>query len=168
MKTLHLAAAVVLGLILLAAPAMADTGTTVAVPVGDWLGPIAGFIQPLLGIILTGALTWAATLLPPAIRGYINSQNIAAAEQLLEKAAIYGLNKVTAANAGKTLTIDTRNDALAQAVQYAIDHGPAQLIDWLGGEDAILQKIEARLGTYFFIPPTPVSGPAPAVAPAAT
>jgi len=57
----------------------------------------------------------------------------------------WGLNSVAGATASKTLSVHIANQAVAEAVQYAVDHGPAWLINWLGGADAIRQKIIARL-----------------------
>ena len=71
----------------------------------------------------------------------------------------YGINTVVGAEKGKTLEINVGNAVAAQGVQYAIDHGPAWLVDWMGGTENIQQKIIARLPL--------VSGAAPAAVPVA-
>lgn len=141
-----------------AAPALADaavvaattavppnTSTTVSIPFGDWINAIAPTIIEIAGAVLAVILAWAARLLPASLQSFINSQTIAQAEQLLEKAVDYGINAVAGASVGKTLSVDVGNQVIAQALNYVITHGPAWLINWLGGVEAIKQKIIARL-----------------------
>ncbi|HTJ56692.1 MAG TPA: hypothetical protein VL418_03895 [Devosiaceae bacterium] len=141
---LALAGALVLAL-LLVGPALAADPNAVVVPWGDWLVALINFVLPVVGIILTAALTWLARYLPAALKAYVTTQNIDAAEQLLERGVDFGLNRVEGAAVGKTLDVAVGSRVLATSAQYVIDHGPAKLIAWLGGEDAIRQKILARL-----------------------
>jgi hypothetical protein len=146
---LALAGALALAL-LLAGPAFAETAvttttTTVSIPWGDWLVGVINFVLPIMGLVLTAMLTWAAQFLPATLKAYVNSQRINAAEQLLERGIDFGLNKVEGAAVGKSLDVAVGSQVLATSAQYAIDHGPTKLIAWLGGEDAIREKILARL-----------------------
>lgn len=126
-------------------PAFADANT-VSAPWGNWVSAgIEQVVLPILAAVLLALLTWAAKFLPASLRAYATTKNTAAVEQLLEKAISFGLKKVAGASAGQSLTLTLGSDVLAQAAQYAIDHGPGWLLDWAGGEDGIRQKILARL-----------------------
>ena len=140
--------AILVGAIASAGMALADTAasTVVSVPWGGWISAgIEQIILPILATVLFGLLTWTAKFLPASLRAYADSKNTAAVEQLLQKAITFGLNKVEGAAAGQALSIPIGSAVLAQSAQYAIDHGPAWLLQWMGGEDGIRQKILARL-----------------------
>jgi hypothetical protein len=154
LKLIALTAALALAVIAFAVPALADATVTVPpsasttvinFPVGDWVGQIV----PVLGEIIAASIgaigLWLLRQLPAAIRSKISDAQIAQAEQLLIRAADYGLNTVAADVKGKTVSVDTGNKAAAVAVQYVVDHGPEKLVDFMGGPDAIAQKIIARL-----------------------
>lgn len=143
MRILALAAAIVLALAL---PALAADPTSLTIPWGDWVTSlVTGFVDPILTVLLLGALTFAATLLPAPLKAYANQANIAAAEQLLEKAVAFALNKVEGASAGQQLSVNVGSSVIAAAAQYAVDKGPSALISWLGGAQAIKDMILARL-----------------------
>lgn len=95
-----------------------------------------------IGTLLFAGVMWALRLLPSQVYAVIVSMR---ADQLLQKAIDYGINMVTAATKDKALTADVGNAVLAQALQYVIDHAPDWLQSWMGGPDAIAQKIVARL-----------------------
>lgn len=116
----------------------APATTTVAVPVGDWLTDTAAFLGPLLAAVVL----WMIRKLPPQVAALLMSMRV---DQLLNKAITYAINSVATATHDKPLTLDVGNAVVAQAVQYAIDHGPSGLIDWMGGTEKIRQKIIARL-----------------------
>ena len=156
MKLSPLLAALVV--VLIPAVAFADT-TTVVVPVGDWATNVVPTIEAVLTSIIAIAVTWGMRFVPAAIKAFITQQQINQAEQLLVNAIGYGINTVVGAEKGKTLEINVGNAVAAQGVQYAIDHGPAWLVEWMGGTENIQQKIIARLPL--------VSGAAPAAIPVA-
>lgn len=117
----------------------------VVIPWGDWLGGILGLVAMIAGTIASVLVAWALKFLPATLRAYIDQQRIAQVEQLLQAAITYGVNTVSGATMDKTLNIEVGNAVLAEAIQYAIDHGPAWLINWMGGEDGIRDKIISRL-----------------------
>ena len=156
MKLSPLLAALVV--VLIPAVAFADT-TTVVVPVGDWATNVVPTIEAVLTSIIAIAVTWGMRFVPSAIKAFITQQQINQAEQLLVNAIGYGINTVVGAEKGKTLEINVGNAVAAQGVQYAIDHGPTWLVDWMGGTENIQQKIIARLPL--------VSGAAPTAIPVA-
>lgn len=123
----------------------ANTDTTVTLPFGAWINAIAPTVIEIAGAVLTVILAWAARLLPATLRSFISDAAMKQAEQLLERAVDYGINAVAGAAKDKTLTIDVGNQVIAQAANYVVTHGPAWLIDWMGGAAAIEQKIIARL-----------------------
>ena len=156
MKLSPLLAALVV--VLIPAVAFADT-STVVVPVGDWATNVVPTIEAVLTSIIAIAVTWGMRFVPSAIKAFITQQQINQAEQLLVNAIGYGINTVVGAEKGKALEINVGNAVAAQGVQYAIDHGPAWLVDWMRGTENIHQKIIARLPL--------VSGAAPAAIPVA-
>jgi hypothetical protein len=157
MKLSPLLAALVV--VLIPAVAFASSDTTVVVPVGDWAANVVPTIEAVLTSIIAIAVTWGLRFVPSAIKAFITQQQINQAEQLLVNAIGYGINTVVGAEKGKTLEINVGNAVAAQGVQYAIDHGPIWLVDWMGGTESIQQKIIARLPL--------VSGAAPAAIPVA-
>lgn len=63
-------------------------------------------------------------------------------DPLLNEAVAYGVGKLKDAN---WLKIETKNEAVATALTYALEHG-GDLLDKFGiGEEALKQKIEAKL-----------------------
>jgi len=155
---------------LLALPALAQE-TIVHVPVGNWIDQVQPYIIDVLSAVAVAIIGFVVSRLPPAIKVFVNKAMIDQVEQLLFQAVSYGINAVAGAQKGKTLDVDTGNAVVAQAAQYAIDHGPEKLIAWMGGPDAIVQKIIARLdleaeahaadGAAPLAAPTPTPAPAP-------
>lgn len=136
-------AAALLG-VALCAPAFAQE-TSVAIPWGDWLSEILVFVGGIIITALGAILTWAATFLPATLRAYINQQMIKQAEQLLARAIDYAIEAVSGAAKGQKLSISVGHEVVATAMRYAIEHGPAKLIEWMGGVDLLREKILARL-----------------------
>lgn len=148
----------------------ANTDTTVSIPLGNWINAIAPTIIEIAGAVITAVVAWImATLVPAALRQYINTQMIQSAEQLLMNAVNYGIAAVAGAETGRVLSVSVGNSVVAQALNYAITHGPQWLINWLGGPAQIEQKIIARLpleaaakvvtsGTGAVITPSPLAG----------
>ncbi|UYN98345.1 MAG: hypothetical protein KIT02_10240 [Devosia sp.] len=125
--------------------AFAQDGTTVSLPWGDWLGDILTLLGTVLATAIGALLTWALSFVPATLRAYITDQMIKQVEQLLARAIGHGVNVAAGALEGKELTFDLRHQILADALRYAVEHGPAKLIAWMGGEAGIIEKIEARL-----------------------
>lgn len=163
-------AAVVLS-VLIPAAALAQAvapAANVTLPWGNWLSGLLAEVAASIGVILLAVLTWAARFLPAGLRAWATNQRTKQVEQLLERAVLFGLNKLSDEVKGKTLTLDVQNTVVRDAVQYAIDHGPAKLIAWLGGADLIREKILARLpnpataNVVTTVPGPVVAVPAPA------
>jgi len=112
--------------------------TTVAVPVGDWLTDTAAFLGPLLAAVVL----WMIRKLPPQVAALIMSFRV---DQLLLKAIAFGVNSVKEATHDQPLTVNVGNEVLAKALDYAIRHGAPNIINWMGGEEKIREKIIARL-----------------------
>lgn len=142
MKSLRFVAAMLLGIVLATTAALAQAATDapggVSIPVGDWLAATSGWVAPLLA----GAGLWLIRKLPSQIAGVLMTMR---ADQLLEKAVSYAINAVAGATKGKSLDFTTGSKVADQAVNYVVSNGPGWLINWLGGADAIRQKVIARL-----------------------
>lgn len=119
-----------------------SSDTTVVIPAGDWLDSVLENIAGIVGSIIAILVAFAARSLPKAVGDLLITMK---AEQLLTRAADYGINATRGAVRGKTLEINVGNEAIAKGAQYAIDNGPRWLIDWLGGPVAIREKIIARI-----------------------
>lgn len=117
---------------------------TVSIPYGDLIKQVFDLIGSVLGPAIMGLIAWgmARTNLPTAVQSFVHAM---LTNQLLDKAIAYAINAVEGATAGKTLSIPVSNQVVAEALNYALAHGPSWLIDWMGGADAIRQKIIARL-----------------------
>lgn len=119
-----------------------DTNTTVVLPVGTWIDQVLAAVQSSLAVLITGLVAWAFRKLPKTVVDILRTLQ---AEQILMRAAEYGISVTRGAAKGKTLDVNVGSEAVAHAVQYAVDNGPRWLIDWLGGETAIRDKIIARI-----------------------
>jgi hypothetical protein len=119
--------------------------TVVAVPVGDWITQIAPVIQDALLAIVTALVAWALRSLPAAIRTYVTAGITAQVEQICDHAIDWAIAAVAGASKDKVWTVPVGNAVVAQAVQYIIAHGPAWLVQWMGGKDLIAQKIIGRV-----------------------
>lgn len=120
-------------------PAFAQAATTtVVIPWGDWLAAIINESGP----VLLAIALWLIRKLPAA---WLSEQNIKRIDHLLDRAISYGINTVAGAAKGKELSADVGSEVVAQALNYAIEHGPGSLVGWAGGENGIREKIIARL-----------------------
>ena len=119
--------------------------TSISVPLGNWAADALTFIGSVILAVMGGVLTWVLTLIPSTLRAYIKDQQIKQVEQLLARAVEYGINAVSGAVKGQHLDVDIGSAVVAQAAQYAIDHGPEKLIAWLGGPDRIKEMVLARI-----------------------
>ncbi len=119
-----------------------DTNTTVVLPVGTWIDQALSAIQSSLALIIAALVAWAFRSLPQSVVSILRTLQI---EQVLTRAADYGINATRGAVKGKTLDVNVGNEAIAKAVQYAVDNAPRWLIDWAGGPAAIRDKLIARI-----------------------
>lgn len=119
--------------------------TKVSVPWGDWVGQVLGLAASIIAVVLGGILTWAARLLPAWLRAFVTKERTDQVEQLLQHAIDWGLNAVAGAARGQTLEVNVGSQVVAEAAQYAVDHGPEKLVNWMGGAEGIKEKIIARI-----------------------
>jgi len=139
MKFLRLLPLFAVAAIGLAVTAFAQTtGTTVEIPIGDWVKAAGGWVGPILG----AAVLFLIRKLPPQIAAILTTLRV---DQLLDKALSFAINKVAGASHDKPMTIDVGNKVLAEALDYAIRHGAPAIIQWMGGADMIREKLLARL-----------------------
>lgn len=138
MTYLRIVGVMLLGIVLWPALALAAETTSVSIPAGSWIEQAGIFIGP----VLAAAVLWLVRKLPEQIASILIAARV---DQLLQKAIDYAINSVAGAAKDKALSVDVGSAVVAQAVQYAIDHGPGWLIGWMGGADMIREKIIARL-----------------------
>lgn len=131
-----------------AASSVAPPGSVVVIPEGDWAAQVSPIIHDALLALVTGLVAWALRSLPAGIRVFVTDGIISQVDDLLDKAVDWGIAAVAGATKDKVWTITVGNAVVAKAVQYVIDHGPAWLITWMGGQAAITQKVIARVQTY--------------------
>lgn len=178
MKSNVLIGAAILFALFFAAPAFAQTtpsATAVTVPIGDWLANVQPVLNTIITLGVAAIVGIVLRFLPAGLRSVLAGLLTPQVDQLLGQAINYGFNTVAGAEKGKTLTVDTHNGVVAQALQYALDHGPAYLVQWMGGPDAIVEKIISRLdlgagiqaSTSTTTPLAPAPAPAAPAAPAA-
>lgn len=127
--------------------AFAQDAATPAVTVqwGDWAANALLLVLTVAVGSVGTVLTWGLRFLPAALRAFITQNLIKQVEQLLTRALQHAINAVAEELRGKAFTIDVKNRLIALALQFALDNAPAKLIEWMGGEAGIRQKIEARL-----------------------
>lgn len=129
----------------LAADTVTDT-TSVTVPWGAWLSQLAPSILDVTLAAVSAIIAWGLRRLPSSISTVlVPIVRSAQVEQLLSRAVTYGINAVAGAAHDKTLSIDVGNQVVAEALRYALDHGPAWLEAFAGSSDYLAQKIIARL-----------------------
>lgn len=123
---------------LLAIAALAQTDTTVSIP----LQPFAEALLPTIGTLLLGVIAWGFRKLPESVVSILRTARV---EQLLARAIDYGINTVKGASKDKVLDVNVGNAVVAQAARKAIEWSPKWMADWLGGEKGIRERIIARL-----------------------
>lgn len=125
-----------------AAPEIVAQATSDTTKVTWAYGSVIAQWASAVGTLIFAAVMWALRQLPAQIYGIAVSMR---ADQVLQKAIDYAINMVVGASKDKALTVDVHNQVLAQALQYVLDHAPGWIQSWMGGPDAIAQKIVARL-----------------------
>lgn len=118
-------------------PAPAESDGKVVIEYGSWLTKGLDLIVP----ILMGVIVWLMRKLPASVVAMIEMFRV---EQLLKRAIDYGVNATKGAVAGARLDIPVANKVLEAAGDYAVAQAPA-LVEKLGGLEALLQKLLARI-----------------------
>jgi hypothetical protein len=129
------------------APVVVPDDATVVV--WDWSQFLAVFFghlanpQSAVWTVFGAVMVWLSAKLPgPALWLF----RVFQVEQLLTnalRASLYNTQKKFERGGG-VLTVDLRNEIVADAVQYALDNGQSALIKWMGGADGTRVKITAR------------------------
>lgn len=119
-------------------PAFAQDGA-VTVPWGDWVAGVLSYLRDGVIAIVVAMIGLLAKNLSPGIRDMILAARV---EQLLTRAADYGVAAVAGAVKGKTLDVRVTNEVLEKAAEYAVANAPA-LAEKLGA--TLRPKLLARL-----------------------
>lgn len=130
------------GFMILSLPALAQDAVAlddaVVIPWGQWLAAIAAFIA-------ANAAAFVAALFRHLPEQWAAAGRTGRVDQLLERAISYGCNMVAGASRDKAMTVAVANDVIEKAAEFALDHGPTAILDWLGGEKMLREKIIARI-----------------------
>ena len=139
-RLVHVAAAVVvLGVLQIgSAIAQAVTDTVVQIPIGTW----ADYILPVAGALAMAAVVWLLSYLPAPVVAVLKTAQV---EQILQRAIDFAINMVQGATKDKVLDVDVGNAVVKQAADFVIKYGPKWIVDFLGGEAGIRDRIIARL-----------------------
>lgn len=130
----------------LAAEVAAVGDKAVVLPWGDWLVALAVSLrEPILTIlipIIAGYAIQAIRKVYPWAALFLSQRRV---EMMLEAAVGYGLNAVTGAAKGKTLSVNVAVPVIAKGTQYVIDTAPPAVIKAAGGADGIAARIFRKL-----------------------
>jgi hypothetical protein len=126
-----------------ASSSVASASTVVHFAWGDLIGQIGVDLLPWAGLLLLGMVT---SLLPAPVRAIIQKYRTAQVDQLLERALGFAAARLQDQLKGQVLTVDLHNQVVAEAAQYAIDHGSKAVLDY-AGQQAIPEKLTARVMT---------------------
>lgn len=125
-----------------AAALAADPGTVVSLPWGDWLAAAVSWGGDAIVAVILALLARLLAILPATVGSLVKTLQV---EQLLARAVDFGINAVAGAAKGRVLTADLGSQVLAEAANYAVQHGPKGIVDWMGGPAALREMILARL-----------------------
>jgi len=124
-----------------------STDTTVHLGWGDIIGQLGLDLVPWVASLLVAALVGLVAKFFPVAGAILTKERTQAVEQLLERGLGFAASNAQAQLKGKELTVDVKNKLIADAVQYALDHGSRAILDYIGGETALPDKVNARLLT---------------------
>lgn len=132
---------------LIAGPVFA-ADNTVSIPVDTWLNPALEF----LGLIAAGGATWLVgvlvAFLPKGMRALVNTAVQTLLANWIRQAINYAIQQVEGFDKGKVISFSVGSSALATALRFLIDHGPAWLLKLAGGPDKIKAQILAALSDH--------------------
>lgn len=110
----------------------------VNIPWGDWFYEGASAIITFLGL----AIAWGLRHLPARLVALAQTLQV---EQLLRNAVEFGINRTAGAVKGEALSVPVANKVLEQALEYAVKYAPGWLLNWVGGEEGVKDKLIARI-----------------------
>lgn len=109
------------------------------------LAPLFDILIPIVGILLTVAASYSITLLSKKFKIDIEAKHREALQGALQNAIGFCLKK--AADAGKNFAqIETKNELLANGVNYVLASTPDALNKLGINETRLRELLEARLG----------------------
>lgn len=152
-----LRSALILAVVLISGSAVAQQagGTTV-----DLSPLLANVVYPILSALVLALGGWAVQKFA-AMVGLKNTQALqSTVESALQNALAYGQSKV----ADVPLTIDVKNQIVANAANYATAHVPDALSKLGITKDQLVQKLQARLALNTIPPEQSVAVPTPPAA----
>lgn len=138
MKIIIMLCAAIMYAAIIIAPAHAQDGAVV-VPWGDWLAGALSYLRDAVIAAVVALVAWGARRLPTQVGEIILAARV---EQLLTRAADYGVASVAGAVKGKTFDVRITNQVIEAAAEYAIANAPA-LVAKMG--DTLRPKILARI-----------------------
>ncbi len=112
--------------------------TKIVIPWGTWLSELASTIAA----ISFAAIVWLLRRLPSQAVAILQTLR---AEQLIERAIDYAVNTTAGAFKDRTVTVPVANEVIAKAMRYAVENGAPKIVEWMGGESGIGNKIVARI-----------------------
>ncbi len=124
-------------------PAFAQDGA-VTVPWGDWLASSLVYLRDAVIAGVVALVAWGARRLPTQVGEIILAARV---EQLLTRAADYGIASVAGAVKGKSFDVRITNQVIEAAIDYAIANAPS-LVERMGStlRPKILARIAADVG----------------------
>lgn len=123
----------------LAIPAMAET---VSVPVGTWAGQALDFMLALLAATVAGVVAWLAKTIGGNFGALLLTARV---DQLIVKAAAYGVAVTKGAVEGKKYDFELASPIILAAYRYIEQHGSGLILQFAGTREQIIEKIIARL-----------------------
>jgi hypothetical protein len=116
--------------------------TSVTLPAGEELKAITdaltNVLMPTILAIIAGLLAMAPGYVKVIVGLFLTEKNIRLAIQR-------AINAIPGAASGVPLQVDVGNRVVAVAAQYFIDSVPDWLVKWLGGPNAIPDKVLSRI-----------------------
>lgn len=110
----------------------------VTIPIGDIMSGLLGYVW----VALAGFVAFGLRKLPPQLNALAMTMRV---DQLLTRAIAFGINSTPGASPGKTIEINMVNPVLRTMVSYAMRHGPALVMQFIGTPAELAEKIYSRL-----------------------
>lgn len=118
-------------------PPPAASDGKVVIEYGGWINKLIDLLVPALMAVIV----WLFRKLPAQVVAFLEMFRV---EQLIKRALDYGVNAVKGATKDAKLEIPVANKVLEAAGDYAAAQAP-NLVEKMGGLEALLQKILARM-----------------------
>lgn len=129
-----------LALVCACVPALAAevVKTSVDLPWGDWITAVLQPAAAILVPIAAAAVTAGVAKISPWASLVLSRQRVQSA---IQAGADYGINAVSGAVKGKTLTVPVGSAVIAEGVQHVVNTTPAKVVNKAGGAEGIAKMI---------------------------